>query len=275
MCRVHGHGGHGGFISNHYRDIRTGGIHQDRPRQQVSWRDSSRQETAQDCPVLRRGAGHKQFSIAVRDRASTGTSRVFRGYGTRPSAGTRSSAFEHSRNSRFERAASDRGFQSRSNAGRVLRAGRGGGGQGGVSRSVPRRASEAVSVVIGEDSMVEGVVKGKRRQCRDGTCVVSFWLYRIKGDHHQITKGSEEGSMDTIKSNNLFLCRHGLAALTALIGVLVFVFLRLLRIRSGRSSNRRRRHSARSLMPRRAMTPGNYWPSSDLRGRTSYPRVMK
>jgi hypothetical protein len=30
--------------------------------------------------------------------------------------------------------------------------------------------------------------------------------------------------MDTIKSNNIFLCRHGLAALTALIGVLVLCF---------------------------------------------------
>ncbi len=53
-----------------------------------------------------------------------------RGYGERHYEGTRSSAFEHSGNRQFERAASDRGFQSRSKAGHISsgRASSGGGG---------------------------------------------------------------------------------------------------------------------------------------------------
>lgn len=53
-----------------------------------------------------------------------------RGYGERHYEGTRSSAFEHSGNSQFERAASDRGFQSRSKAGHIS-SGRGSSGGGG------------------------------------------------------------------------------------------------------------------------------------------------
>lgn len=54
-----------------------------------------------------------------------------RGYGERHYEGTRSSAFEHSGNSQFERAASDRGFQSRSKAGHISSGKASGGGGGG------------------------------------------------------------------------------------------------------------------------------------------------
>lgn len=124
--------GRGGvFISNHFRDIRTGGITRIDPV--TRFRSGTFSGAGLSSPAARSGA--QSILRGSQVRASTGTSRVFRGYGDRPSAGTRSSAFEHSRNSRFERAASDRGFLSRSNAGRIVDGGRGGRG---VSRSVPR-----------------------------------------------------------------------------------------------------------------------------------------
>lgn len=128
--RVHGRGGV--FISNHFRDIRTGGITRIDPANRS--RSGTSSGAGLSSPSARSGA--QSILRGSQGRASTGTSKVFRGYGDRPSAGTRSSAFEHSRNSRFERAASDRGFLSRSNAGRIVDGGRGGRG---VSSSVPRR----------------------------------------------------------------------------------------------------------------------------------------
>jgi hypothetical protein len=143
----HGHGGHVGYVSNHYRDVRTGGISRIDPANRAHG------GTIPD----RRGAGLSSHSArsgaqAILKRsqggAVTGTSRVFRGYGERPPAGTRPSAFQRPRNSQFERAASDRGFQSRSNAGRITnqvpvgravspgvpRQNQGGGGASGGSR---------------------------------------------------------------------------------------------------------------------------------------------
>jgi len=133
--RVHGHGGHEVFVSNHFRDIRTGGI---------SWIDPvtrsrrgiapARQGAGLSSPAARGGA--QSILRGSQGRVSTGTTNVYRGYGERPSSGTRPSAFDRSRNSRFERAASDRGFQSRSNAGRINDGGR---STRGASPSVPRR----------------------------------------------------------------------------------------------------------------------------------------
>ncbi len=140
QVRVHGHGEHehgehGRFISNHFRDARTGGISRiDPANRSRGGTVVGREGAGMPSPSARRGA--QAILERSQGRASTGTSRVFRGYGERPSAGTRPSAFEHSRNGRYERAASDRGFLSRSNAGRITDGGR---GEQGVSRSVPRR----------------------------------------------------------------------------------------------------------------------------------------
>ena len=125
--RVHGHEhGHGGFISNHFRDPRTGGMSRIDPTNRVRggiFAETGEMQRAR--PSAQRGAQ------AIRQ---------FRGYGVRgPSAATRSSAFERSANNQFERAASDRGFQSRSRAGQIPARGSTGGGVsrgggGGVSR---------------------------------------------------------------------------------------------------------------------------------------------
>ncbi len=134
----HGHGEHGGFISNHFRDTRTGGFTRIDPANRFRGVTvPARGGAGLTSPSARSGA--QAILNSSQRSSSAGTNRVFRGYGSRPSTGIRSSAFDHSRNSRFERAASDRGFQSRSNASRVLGVGLGGGGQGGVSRSAPRQ----------------------------------------------------------------------------------------------------------------------------------------
>ncbi len=132
---AHGHGGHGGFVSNHYHDNRTGGTSRiDPANRSRGGTHPVREGSGLSSPSARRGA--QAILKSSQGRASTGTSRVYRGYGERPSAGTRPSAFERSHNSRFDRAASDRGFQSRSNAGRIPEGAHGGGG---APRSVPSR----------------------------------------------------------------------------------------------------------------------------------------
>lgn len=133
--RGHWHGGHGVFISNHFRDSRTGVVTRIDPASRsrvgtLPGRESSRLSS----PAARSGA--QGIVRSSQGRPSTGTSRVFRGDGARPSAGTRSSAFERSRNNQLERAASDRGYLNRSNAGRITDGGRSGQV---VPRSVPRR----------------------------------------------------------------------------------------------------------------------------------------
>jgi hypothetical protein len=133
----HGHGERGGFISNHFRDTRTGGIVRIDPANRSRGGTLPAGGSAGlTSPSARRGA--QAILSGSQSRVSTAPSRVFRGYGARPSTGTRSSAFEHSRNSRFERAASDRGFISRFNAGRIIEGGRSGRGWG-VSRGVTGR----------------------------------------------------------------------------------------------------------------------------------------
>jgi len=107
--RVHGHG-HDVFITNHFHDPATGRVSRIDPANRF------RGGTLSSSPAAQTGAG---------------AGREFRGYGVNQNpAGTRSSAFEHSVNSQSERAASDRGFQSRSSAGQLS-----GGGHGGGSSS--------------------------------------------------------------------------------------------------------------------------------------------
>jgi len=152
--RAHRHGGHEVFISNHYRDTRTGGITRIDPANRARGGTlPAREGTRVTSPSARRGA--QAIIQSSQGRASTGTSRVFRGYGESPSTGTRPSAYERSRNSQFERAATDRGVQSRSSAGRVTEGVRGGQG---VFPSVPRRDKRA-----GTDDDAGGSRGGGRR----------------------------------------------------------------------------------------------------------------
>ena len=129
--RVHGHDhghSHWRFISNHFQDPRTGKMSRIDPTSR------SRGGTFAEAGDMRRSSPSAQKGAqAIFNKIEA--NRPFRGYGvvSRPSAGTRSSAFEGSANSRFERAASDRGFQSRSKAGQITSRGStaGGGYHGG------------------------------------------------------------------------------------------------------------------------------------------------
>lgn len=114
---IHGHGhhhhGHDGFITNHFHDPATGRISRIDPANRF------------------RGGAQAVFDRGLARTGGAGAGKELRGYGVTPnSAGIRSSAFEHSVNSRTEHPASDRGFQSRSSAGQIT-----GGGQGGGSSS--------------------------------------------------------------------------------------------------------------------------------------------
>lgn len=118
---IHGHGhhhhGHDGFITNHFHDPATGRIARIDP--------ANRFRGGTQAVV----SGGREHPVA----AGAGAGRELRGYGvTQNPAGTRSSAFEHSVNSKSEHAASDRGFQSRSSAGQVSGGGHVGGGSIGA-----------------------------------------------------------------------------------------------------------------------------------------------
>lgn len=114
----YGYGGHAVYVSNHYRDVRTGGISRIDPANRAHGGTiPDRRGAGLSSPSARSGA--QAILRRSQGGALTGTSRVFRGYGERPPTGTRPSAFQRPRNSQFERAASDRGFQSRSHAGRI------------------------------------------------------------------------------------------------------------------------------------------------------------
>jgi hypothetical protein len=108
---------HGKFISNHYVDTRTGGTFRVEPGRKPRG-GASPAGTGWAATSTRSGA---QTTVNTgRGQPAAGTYREFRGYGVSGShTGTRSSAFDRSPNSQFERNASDRGFQSRSSAGRV------------------------------------------------------------------------------------------------------------------------------------------------------------
>ncbi len=129
--RVHWHHDghdHEGFVTNHFRDARTGGISRISPANRFGGANlSAGGRTGGTNPSARGGAE----AVFQRSRGLTGPAPVkeFRGYGLTPSTeGARSSAFHHSVDRQSEHAASDRGFQSRSSAGQLPAAGHGGGG---------------------------------------------------------------------------------------------------------------------------------------------------
>jgi hypothetical protein len=125
----HDHGReHEGFVSNHFRDHKTGGIARIDPANRFRGGTfPTGGGTVWSRPAARSGAQ----AIIDRSRGQTGPApgKEFRGYGS-PSRheGPRSGVFEHSVNRQVEHAASDRGFHSRSSAGQIPGASRGGGG---------------------------------------------------------------------------------------------------------------------------------------------------
>jgi hypothetical protein len=143
--RVHDHRHRqGGFISNHFHDPRTGRIERIDPTNR--YRGGTFTETA----------GMRRASPSAHTGAQTilnnaGAYKQSRGYGVvaRPTAPNRSSVFDRTENNQFERAASQRGFQSRSKAGQIPstrgssgggsnRGGSGGGYHGGGGRGRSR-----------------------------------------------------------------------------------------------------------------------------------------
>ena len=107
---------HHHHFSNHFRDPRTGRIARIDPTNRA--RGGVFTGTRRMGPSAQRGAQ----SILRRStgRISPGGRSQYRGFGTtRPSPGTRSSVFQRWGNSRFEGAASSRGYQSRSRAGQI------------------------------------------------------------------------------------------------------------------------------------------------------------
>lgn len=140
----YGHGPHGAYVSNHYRGP-TGGVTRIDPANRARGGTiSGSGSPGMSRPAVRSGA--QAILNSSQARARTGTNAGYRGYGNRPSTGTRSSVYEHSRNIRIERAASDRGYINRSNAGRMANGGRGGQG---VSRGTPRGNSGGGGVFQG------------------------------------------------------------------------------------------------------------------------------
>ncbi len=124
---------HGKRISNHFADPKSGRMFRIDPANRShggTFPDRAGAVGAR--PSAKSGA--RPILNPSRGRAATGAYREYRGYGASASpTETRSSAFDRSPNSQFERNSSDRGFQSRSNAGLTPGAERGsvGGPRGG------------------------------------------------------------------------------------------------------------------------------------------------
>ena len=152
--RVHGHGhdhghgdhdrDHGGTVSNHFRDPRTGKMSRIDPTNRFRGGTlPSRGRSGLSGPA-QRSIVNTRPAPAVRAPSAT-SGKENRGYGSpRSSVGTRSSVFDRSGNSQVERSSGNRGFQSRTNAGQITGGGgaRGSapggshsGGGGGSSRS--------------------------------------------------------------------------------------------------------------------------------------------
>lgn len=128
---VHGpERGHGEYISNYFHDSKTDKIFRIDPMTRSHGGAIAEIGGARpSSPSVPSGAA--AVPSRSQERTITRAPREFRGYGASgPSTGTRSSTFERSGNSSFERNASDRGFQSRSSAGQIS----GKGSSGGVSR---------------------------------------------------------------------------------------------------------------------------------------------
>ena len=166
----HDHGrhdhGHGEFVSNHYRDPRSGRMSRVDPTNRsrggtlppagrARWSSPSGQKGAQS--IIRRSPSGRTSAITrgrmpsvTTGKAPSATSgrtpaartgQEYRGYGSpRSSVGTRSSVFDRSRSGNVERSSGDRGVQSRTNAGQTpsrgsISGGTGRGGWTGGSRS--------------------------------------------------------------------------------------------------------------------------------------------
>ncbi len=135
----HGHHrDHGKRVSNHFADPKTGRVSRIDPANRFHGGTFPDRAGAVGAgPSAKNGA--RAILNKSQGRAATGAYREYRGYGASgPPTETRSSAFDRSPNSQFERNSSDRGFQSRSKAGMTPGAGRGsaggshGGGGGGA-----------------------------------------------------------------------------------------------------------------------------------------------
>ncbi len=174
--RVHDHGhwydhgkhdrGHGEFVSNHYRDPRSGRMSRIDPTNRsrggtlpptgrTSWSSPAGQSGARSIirrsPLTRTPAATTGRMPSVKTgKTPAGTTghapavrsgQEYRGFGSpRSSVGTRSSVFDRSRNSNVERSSGNRGVQSRTNAGQTpsrgsISGGSGRGGWTGGSRS--------------------------------------------------------------------------------------------------------------------------------------------
>ncbi len=153
---VHGpEGGHGEYISNYLHDSKTDKTFRIDPMKRSHG------------GALEEIGGARQFSPSApsgaaavpgpsQERAITRAPGEFRGYGASgPSTGTRSSTFERSNNSSFERNASDRGFQSRSSAGQIP----GKGASGGGSRNGSARGGGSVGGFHGSGGGSTGGVR--------------------------------------------------------------------------------------------------------------------
>ncbi len=154
----HGHdehkGGHGEFVSNHFRDPKTGRVWRVDPTNRFRGGSfSSGGRTAMPGPPAQIGArpnvvprsapsgrapgvtSGRTPAVKSGQAPSVRPSQELRGYGSpRSSVGTRSSAFDRSSNSRVERSSGSRGIESRTNAGHSPggRSIGGGSGRGGA-----------------------------------------------------------------------------------------------------------------------------------------------
>ncbi len=110
---------HDGFVSNHFRNPRTGHISRIDPANRYRGGTlATGGRTGWTSPAAQSRA--RAVFDRSRHRTGPGPTREFRGYGLTPGhEGVRSSAFEHSVNRQVEHSSSDRGFQSRSSAGQI------------------------------------------------------------------------------------------------------------------------------------------------------------
>lgn len=137
----HGHGDHerdhDGYVSNHFRDPRSGRLSRIDPSnrsrggtlpagERKRWSAPSARSGAES--IIRRAPSGRTPAVTTDRTPSVTTGRVpavrsgqeFRGYGSqRSSIGTRSSVFDRSVNRGVERSSGGRGIQSRTNAGQT------------------------------------------------------------------------------------------------------------------------------------------------------------
>jgi len=127
---VHGpERGHGQYISNYFHDSKTDKTFLIEPTKRSQGGTLEEIGSARPTGPSAAPSGAEAVPGKSQERPITRVPTEFRGYGVSgPSTGTRSSTFERSGNSSFERNASDRGFQSRSSAGQISGKGSGGGG---------------------------------------------------------------------------------------------------------------------------------------------------